>query len=371
MARFWRALLALPVLVLAACSRPAGSSWEASAPTVSEDDAIRHVERTFDYRKYYTNEFVRLAEGGPPPAVSPVRRLRLGLYWVANDQIAPWFVGMDKGFFRDVGLDLSIVEGGPQRDNLGNLAGGSIDLYAGFAESIYQEITSRTGTALMMVCANLKGTGNAWIGIDRSVPRDRRSTLRITADALRGRRIGVPTGAEYWVEFVLDHYHLAPGDLTLVNVGPTPDGLIAGTVDYFQGWYDDQPRLLDHAGWHNYTVLRFDDLGYRSYSYISCVTRDYYRANPGVLRAYVYALRRSIRYLLDYPDESAALVARDCKAYALTPAEVKWRIETDRSLFVGDGSEPLLAFDDRHMLLTVAQLYRYHQIELPDGGPSR
>jgi ABC-type nitrate/sulfonate/bicarbonate transport system substrate-binding protein len=112
-------------------------------------------------------------------------------------------------------------------------------------------------------------------------------------------------------------------------------------------------------------VLRFDDLGYRSYSYISAVTRPFYKAKPDVLRAYVYALNKSLRYVIDHKEEASEIVARDCKAYELTPAQVRWRIDQDMPLFVGDGSEPLLAFDDRHMLRTVAQLYRYHQIELP------
>jgi ABC-type nitrate/sulfonate/bicarbonate transport system substrate-binding protein len=358
-------LAALACLPLLAGCGAKDNSWEASAPTISDEDATKFVAKNFDYRRYYTNEFVNLASTPPEHPLEPARKLRLGLYWVANDQVAPWFIGIDKGFFKDVGIDLAIVEGGPQRDNLSGLAGGSIDVYAGFAESMYQEITSRTGTDLVMVSANLKGTGNAWIMLDKTIPATERSTHKITVDDLRGHRIGVTMGAEYWVAFVQEHYKLGPKDLTLVNVGPTPDALIAGTVDLFQGWFDDQPRLLDREGIHNYAILRFDDLGYRSYSYISAVTRPFYTANRDELRAYVYALNRSVHFILDHPDEASVLVARDCKAYELTPAQVRWRIEQDTPLFRGDGSEPLLAFDDQHMLRTVAQLYRYHQIELP------
>jgi ABC-type nitrate/sulfonate/bicarbonate transport system substrate-binding protein len=340
------------------------ATWESSAPTVSEAEAVQFVAKNFDYRHYYTNEFVQAAATPPTHPVSPARKVRLGLYWVANDQVAPWFVGIEKGYFRDVGIDLEIVEGGPQRDNLGTLVGGNLEVYAGFAESIYQEITSRTGSDLMMVSANLKGTGNAWIMLDHTVPPSARSTRKITVEDIKGHRVGISAGAEYWASFVRDRYHLKAEDMTLVNIGPTPDALIAGTVDLYQGWYDDQPRLLDQAGYHNYAVLRFDDLTYRSYSYISCVTRPFYQANPELLRAYVYALSRSLHFLLEHEDESAAIVARYCKAYALTPAQVKWRIDQDLPLFRGDGSEPLLAFDDHHMLMTVAQLYRYHQIEL-------
>ncbi len=357
------AALAAVLLALAGCSRPA--SVETSDPTMTEDQAIAYVRKNFDYRHYYTNEFVD--QDGTPPEhpLSPARRLRLGLYWVANDEVAPWFIGIDQGYFKEVGIDLEIVEGGPQRDNLNALAGGGIDIYSGFAESLYQEITSRTGSELMMVCANLKGTGTAWIMLDRTIPKERRSRHVVTVDDIRGHRIGVTTGAEYWVAFVREHFRLKPDEMTLVNIGATPDPLIAGSVDTFQGWFDDQPRLLDREGYHNYAVLRFADLGYLSYCYISAVTRPFYRANPDLLRAYVYALRRSVQFMIDHPGEAAALVARDCKAYELTPADVRWRIDTDMPLIVGDGKEPLLAFNDDHMLRTVAQLYRYHQIELP------
>jgi NitT/TauT family transport system substrate-binding protein len=359
---------ALAAAVLLGGCGPKTATWETSAPTITEAEAMQYVAKNFDYRHYYTNEFVR-QDGTAPPPLAPARPLRLGLYWVANDQIAPWFVGLDKGYFKEVGIDLTIVEGGPQRDNLSKLAGGSIEMYAGFAESIYQEITSRTGTDLMMVSANLKGTGNAWIMLDRTIPQSQRSSRKVTVADLKGSRVGVTSGAEYWAAFVREHYNLGPNDMKLSNVGATPDALIAGSVDFFQGWFDDQPRLLDREGYHNYVVLRFDDLNYQSYSYISAVTRPYYQANPELLRAYVYALNRSLRFVIDHPDEAAELVARDCKAYALTPAQVRWRIEQDMPLFLGKGTEPILAFDDHHMQQTVAQLYRYHQIELPPKSP--
>jgi len=350
--------------LLAGCGAKNKAWVDASAPTLTEAEATATVEKTFDYKHYYTNEFVAQVDSAPPPLV-PARPLRLGLYWVANDQIAPWFVGIDLGYFKAVGIDLTIVEGGPSRDNLSKLAGGAIDIYAGFAESIYKQITSRTGTDLMMVSANLKGTGNAWIMLDHTIPPGQRSTVQPSLANLKGARIGISSGAEYWAAFVRDHYHLGPDDLKIVNVGATPDALIAGTVDWFQGWYDDQPRLLDREGYHNYVVLKFDAVGFASYSYISAVTRPYYLQNKDLLRAYVYALHRSVRFVLDHPDQAAALVAKDVTTYALTPDQVRWRIEQDRPLFVGHTGEPLLAFDDGHMLHTVAQLYRYHEIELP------
>ncbi len=151
--------------------------------------------------------------------------------------------------------------------------------------------------------------------------------------------------------------------------GSTPDGLVAGAMDFYQCYSDNQPRLLERNGYFNYLLLPLKDLGYVSYGAVSMVRRDFYQAHRDLLRRYTAALRRSLQEVIDHPDEAAQIVAR-ISSSPLTTAEVRWRLARDIPLFRGDGREPLLVMNERTVLTVVGQLYRFHQIALPTAGIS-
>ncbi len=327
------------------------------------------MKARFDVSRYFTNEFIPAPSAPAPAPLTPPRPLRLGLNWIANDQIAPWLLGREKGFFSDVGIDLQLVEGGPGRDHLNTLFAGHVDVYVGFAEPLFQMATSPTGAAPMMICANMKVSPLCWLTMDRTVPPDRPSTKKIGPADLRGRTFGVQPGGPYYLGYVLGRMGMSMDDVKVVNAGAGPDALIAGAMDYYQGWLDNQPRLLEHNGYRNWAELDFADVGYADYSDVSTVTPAFYASEKDLLRRYVYALDRSMRYLLAHPEESAGIVAHtaEVSSYHLSTADVLWRIKRDTPLFQGDGTQPLLAMDLGELHDTAVQMYRYHALELPDA----
>ena len=356
---------ALVIGGIAGCKPPAASSAGTHPYSVAEAEAA--VESRFDVSRYFTNEFIPVPGAPAPAPLNPRRPLRLGLNWIANDQVAPWLLGREKGFFSDVGIDLQIVEGGPGRDHLNTLFAGHVDVYTGFAEPLFQMITSPTGSALMMICANMKTSPLCWLTLDKSVPPDQRSSRKIGPADLRGRTIGVQPGGPYYLGYVLGQIGMSLDDVKVVNAGAGPDALIAGAMDYYQGWLDNQPRLLEKNGYHNWAALDFASVGYPDYGDISTVTPAFYASEKELLRRYVYALDRSMRYLLEHPEESAEIVARtpEVSSYQLGAADVLWRIKRDTPLFQGDGTQPLLGLDAGELHDTAVQMYRYHSLELP------
>jgi ABC-type nitrate/sulfonate/bicarbonate transport system substrate-binding protein len=354
---------AVALALLAGCGRP--SSAPEALPPRSEAEARAAVQRGFPLARHVTNEFIPVPGAAPLAPLVPLRKVRLGLYWVANDQWSPWYVGLEKGFFRDVGLDLEIVEGGPGREQMNALIAGRVDLNIGSSESVFRVLTSPTGADLVMIAANLKAPVLALIMLDATVPRDQPSTRRLTAADVRGHRLGLQPDGYYFAQMVADRMGFPVEDLTIVNAGATPDGLIGGAMDFYLGWLDNQPRILERNGYRNWNAVSFAQLGYQGYGDITMVTRATYERDPGMLRRYVAALDRSMRYLLAHRDEAAAITARAAASYQLTREEVRWRIDRDAPLFTGDGSEPLLAMGLDRMQANFVQLYRYRQVELP------
>ncbi len=359
--------LAAALVLFAGCGRPA-SAPESALPPRPAAEARAAVEAHFPLDRHFTNEFIPAPGAAPLAPLVPMRKVKLGLYWVENDQWAPWYVGIAKGFFRDVGIDLELVEGGPGREQMNALIAGRVELYIGAPEAAFRMVTSPTGADLVMIAADLKAPVLALMMLDGTVPQNQRSTRRLTAADVRGHRLGLQPDGYYFAQMVADRMGFPVSELTIVNAGATPDGLIGGAMDFYLGWLDNQPRILERSGYRNWNAISFAELGYQGYGDITMVTRATYEHDPEMLRRYVAALDRSVRYLLAHREESAAIIARASAAYSLTPDEVRWRIDRDAPLFTGDGSEPLLAMGRARMLENFVQLYRYRQIDLP-GAP--
>ena len=196
---------------------------------------------------------------------------------------------------------------------------------------------------------------------------DQRSTKKLRAEDLRGKTFGVQPGGTYYIGYVLGQMGMSLDDVKIVNAGAGPDALIAGAMDFYQGWTDNQPRLLERNGYSNWEALSFADFGYADYGDISTVTPAFYAAEKELLRRYVYALDRSMHYLIEHPEESARIVAgtKEVTSYQLSAADVLWRIQRDTPLYQGKGTDPLLSIDAGQMHQTAVQMYRYHFLELP------
>ena len=62
----------------------------------------------------------------------PASRVRLVLQWSPQAQFAGYYVALEKGFYRQQGLDVEIIPGGPAIDSLAYLQGGKAEFATAF-----------------------------------------------------------------------------------------------------------------------------------------------------------------------------------------------------------------------------------------------
>lgn len=354
-------------LLLAGCGKPAEDLAKSG---LTPEQSLALAKKSIDYSALIYNGFLPEMNAtfsdaeNPPAELTP---LRIGISWVANDQFAPWILGKELGFFAAEGIDLQIVEGGPGRDNLVNLIGKQVDVFVGAAEPVLQFLMSPTGDDVVMLGATMKGSSAGWVMLDTSIPKDQRSNKKITADDIRGKRVGVQAGAIFYTQFVCDRLGIAPDEFTILTAGANPDALIAGAMDFFQCWIVNQPRILERAGYKNWVGITFNDLGYESYNDVSVVTRTVFESERAVLAAYVRGLARSMHYIVANPEQSATLVAKALDpVYELSSEDVLWRMKREIPIYQGDSSEALLYMDPAKVERLVALLIEYQQIDIQD-----
>jgi len=151
-------------------------------------------------------------------------KLTLVLDWSINPDHAPLFVAKERGFFREAGLDVTMIEPGDPNSPPRLVAAGRYDLAISYQPQLHMQVDA--GLPLVRV-GTLVGTPLNSLVVLKDGP------IKSIAD-LKGRKIGYSVGGfeEALLRAMLGKHGLKMADVTLVNVNfSLSPALMAGKVD--------------------------------------------------------------------------------------------------------------------------------------------
>ncbi len=230
-----------------------------------------------------------------PAALSPIK---LGVGFVPNVQFAPFYVGMDKGFYAEEGLDLSL-DYGFENDYLKLVGTGESQFMVGSGDQV---VLGRVQGLPVRYVMN-------WYTRYPVVVFAPESAGIVEPGDLAGRKIGIPGpfGASYVaLRGILEAAGLSEQDIQLESIGFTQAAAVsAGTVEAAVDYAVNGPVVLAQSGIST-TQITLDD--YLSIPANGLVANEQVIAQqPELVEKLVRATTKSIQYTLDHPDEAFAI----------------------------------------------------------------
>lgn len=168
-------------------------------------------------------------------ALTPVT---LQLQWFAQAQFAGYFAALDQGFFKDEGLDVTIVEGGVDIVPQTVLAGGNADYAIAW---VPKALASReAGAGITDIAQIYQRSGTLQVSLKKS--------NITTAANLKGKKVGNwGFGNEFELFAGITKAGLNPAtDVTLVQQNFDESALLAGDIDAAQAMrYNEYAQILE------------------------------------------------------------------------------------------------------------------------------
>jgi NitT/TauT family transport system substrate-binding protein len=235
------------------------------------------------------------SDGGNQADRDSLVPITLGVGYVPNVQFAPLYVGIEKGFFRDAGLEVNL-EYGYENDYLKLVGTNQAQFMVGSGDQVV--IGRAQGLPVRYVMT--------WYTKYPVV-------IFSTADAgivepadLTGKSVGIPGpfGASYVAyRGILESAGLSERDVKMESIGFTQAAAVAsGAVDAAVDYAVNGPVVLAQEGIETNLIVLDDHLRIPANGLI---TNDQtIRDNPELVSAMVAAMIRSIKYALDNPDEA-------------------------------------------------------------------
>ncbi|WP_150046735.1 ABC transporter substrate-binding protein [Methylomonas rhizoryzae] len=221
--------------------------------------------------------------------------VRLQLKWKHQFQFAGYYAALEKGFYRDAGLDVRIVEGGPERPPVETVVAGLAD----FGVSNSQLILERGKRQPVVVLAPIIQHSPLSLVVKRD------SGISTVAD-LAGKRLMIgPDDAELQAYF--RDSGLKAGDYQRQVHSQDVHDLIDDRTDGLSAYTPDQPYTLYKAG-VDYLELRAINAGIDFYGDTLFTSEDYLSRHPEQVSAFRAASLKGWAYAMQHPEEVALLI---------------------------------------------------------------
>ena len=213
--------------------------------------------------------------GAKPP------KIFVQMDWYAQSDHGGYYQALQKGFYREAGLDVTILESGPGIAGGQRIAVGTVQFGIGQSDELIVEVGR--DVPVVAVCAQMQHVPMALL-------LHRESPVNSFAD-LQGKPVMTVPGAN-WIIYLQRRYHIE------FPISPLNFGMAQFMADpnfIQQCFITNEPYYVEKNGGHAKTLL-LSDSGFDPYR-VLIGNADFVAQHPKITRAFVQA---SIRGWIDY-----------------------------------------------------------------------
>jgi NitT/TauT family transport system substrate-binding protein len=243
------------------------------------------------------------AGGTTTPTARPPDRVSLQLQWVTQAQFAGYYVALDKGWYQEEGINLTIVPGGPDITPVDRVAAG----------------TSHFGTTLLADLAVAVQKGKPVVSIAQVQQQNGLILVAFKTSGIqgpkdfRGNQVGVWLGSwEAQFQALMAQEGLAPSDYTLVSQGYSMDAFLGGELDVASAMRYNEYHVVLESGVkaEALNVIDYADYGLGFPGDTLFTSRRLVEENPDLCVRMVRASLRGWQYAIEHPEEAADIVLK-------------------------------------------------------------
>ncbi|NUM37013.1 MAG: ABC transporter substrate-binding protein [Candidatus Brocadiae bacterium] len=273
------------------------SKEEKAAPVAEKQDTIAVAAAPTEIKE----SSFKVEEYAVPQAVLPAPKVTLCLCWRTQSQFAGFYVALEKGFYKEEGLDVTLKAGGPDVRPFQEIA----EKRAQFGIGQAQEVLIAIDKGIPIQCV----ANNFQTGALRLVSK---KSLGISDPAdLRGKSISLWFGGyEYQCLGLLEKYGISKEDVSLVKQGWDMDAFCDGKVDVASVMVYNELNTLYEKGVKDLDILNYADYGINFPEDAIFALQEYIQQNPKTVSQILRASYRGWRWAMENPQEALEIVLK-------------------------------------------------------------
>ena len=226
------------------------------------------------------------------------KKITLQLNWLNQFQFAGYYMAKEKGFYKDVNLDVQIKESKFNTDVVKEIETKNADFAVGRSSLIIEKIN---GKDIVALCAISQESPLILL-----VKKD--SNINSVKD-LRNKKIMITPDAKYSAPILamLSANEININDFTVQKHSFDINDLINGKTDAMASYISNEPITLKEKG-IEYTIFDPKDFGFDLYSDILFSSSEYIKNNPKLTKEFYEASLKGWKYAFENLAETAEII---------------------------------------------------------------
>jgi NitT/TauT family transport system substrate-binding protein len=302
-----------------------------------------------------------LASG--PAAAQGKEKVVLLLNWYTYSEHAPFYLGKERGYFDQEGIDLDIQEGRGSGVTVQAVAAGTAAF--GYADVPTMMKAASKGAPVIAVGVALQTSPMSVMGFaDRNIRKP---------DDIKGKTVAVTPGdsmSQIWPLF-LQKTGLKQSDFKTVagDAQTKLNAVINGQADLLLGYVMDQAIKLQDATHKPVYPIRFADYGVNMVSSGIIAQKDYVKTHEDLVRRFLRAATRSLEEAAKNPEAAVDAMLKAKPKSGVRDTAVVGMKETAR-LYKGpdNPNDRPLRVGAKNMTETLALLTQYGGVDKSEAG---
>ena len=248
----------------------------------------------------------------------------LQLRWHHQFQFAGYYAALEKGYYKKVGLDVSIHNGTPEKMPVKEVLQGHAQYGVANSELLLERLRGAPLVALAAIYQH-----------SASVLLARKDTEILSPDDLIGKKVmmlGQYVDADFIAMFSNENLNI--NDIHIIPSSFQIQDLIDGKVDAFNSYISNEPYYLKQQG-VEFTTVNPRNYGIDFYSDILFTTEDEIRYHPERVKAFRQASLEGWYYAMNHPQEIIDLLLNKYKV-TKSRGHLEFEAEAMHSLILPD-----------------------------------
>ncbi|HEY0294165.1 MAG TPA: ABC transporter substrate-binding protein [Bordetella sp.] len=242
----------------------------------------------------------------PAAAQAPApKKITFLTNYTFNGRHAPFFVGLEKGFYKEAGFDVTIAPATGSGFVIAAVDGGKADYGMADFGSVTQSVAKGAKIKAFTVYADVTTNGLASL-----------APVSAPADVI-GKKVaaGQTDSVRVILPIIFDAKKLDASKIDWQSADPSVyfSLLLSGQVDMITATSDgDMPSLTKAASQQGKKVnfAYFADWGYDVFGFVLIGSRDAIAKDPSDAARFAAATKKAVEYSIAHPDEAAAIMVK-------------------------------------------------------------
>jgi NitT/TauT family transport system substrate-binding protein len=238
--------------------------------------------------------------GGPAAFGANPVDITFSLDFIVLGRHAPWYVALDKGYYKEEGLNVKIIPGQGTAQVMQAVESGLAEI--GFVDVVGLALGRASGSTVKMVAVNYQKAPFAIFSLDPG------ANVTKVKD-LEGLELGSSPGSfvPSVIKGFMKMHGLDPNTLKVVNIAPAAKAamLLSGQLKSIEFFLMSKPGLEREVKGAALRTFLLGDHGLVLYSNGIGAKAEYLKKNPKVVQAFVRASLRGWKDALSHPEDAA------------------------------------------------------------------